>query len=132
VKISHLTSQRAVLSATVSLYAGDGMNASFYIACETDIYGGCQVLLGGTSVSAPAFAGIMALVNQKMQSRQGNANYVLYLSFVSLTMPGTLDAVEFHAPMPCGFQMNSRQPDSKPGVSPCTVRPPVCLAPRHD
>jgi len=62
----------------VSLYAGDGMNASFYVACETDIYGGCEIAIGGTSASAPAFAGILAMVNQKMQSRQGNANYVFY------------------------------------------------------
>lgn len=33
---------------------------------------------GGTSVSSPAFAGIMALVNQQTGSRQGNANYVFY------------------------------------------------------
>ena len=32
---------------------------------------------GGTSVSTQAFAGIMALVNQKY-GPQGNANYVLY------------------------------------------------------
>ena len=39
---------------------------------------------GGTSASAPAFAGIMAMVNQYMLAqgdvgRQGNANYVLSL-----------------------------------------------------
>ena len=40
--------------------------------------------VGGTSASAPSFAGIMALVNQKMaqtnpaEGRQGQANYVLY------------------------------------------------------
>src|SRR5579862_9266392 len=34
--------------------------------------------VGGTSASSPAFAGVMALVNQKMKSRQGQANYVLY------------------------------------------------------
>jgi len=34
--------------------------------------------VGGTSASSPAFAGIMALVNQKTGSRQGNANYTLY------------------------------------------------------
>ena len=34
--------------------------------------------IGGTSASSPAFAGVMALVNQKMKSRQGSANYVLY------------------------------------------------------
>lgn len=70
----------------VSLFAGSGLNASSYVVCETDIYGGCAggvnnselVAVGGTSASAPAFAGIMAMVNQKTQSSQGNANYVLY------------------------------------------------------
>ena len=42
--------------------------------------------VGGTSSSAPTFAGMMALVNQNMASqslsaRQGNANYVLYPLF---------------------------------------------------
>jgi hypothetical protein len=32
----------------------------------------------GTSASAPSFAGMMSLVNQKTGSRQGQANYVLY------------------------------------------------------
>ena len=34
--------------------------------------------VSGTSASAPSFAGIMALVNQKTGSKQGQANYVLY------------------------------------------------------
>ena len=34
--------------------------------------------IGGTSASAPAFAGIMALVRQRTGSRQGQANAVLY------------------------------------------------------
>ncbi|HEX6501951.1 MAG TPA: protease pro-enzyme activation domain-containing protein [Terriglobales bacterium] len=34
--------------------------------------------VGGTSAAAPSFAGIMALVDQKMGGRQGLANYVLY------------------------------------------------------
>src|SRR5262249_55541102 len=34
--------------------------------------------VGGTSAGAPAFAGIMALVKQQTNQRQGNANYVLY------------------------------------------------------
>jgi hypothetical protein len=68
----------------VSLFASDGLlNASFYVICETDGNGGCSdgsnfVGIGGTSASAPTFAGIMAMVNQKMQSRQGDADYVLY------------------------------------------------------
>jgi hypothetical protein len=68
----------------VSLFAGDGLDASAYLVCETDIYGGCAggtgslVHVGGTSASAPTFAGIMALIVQLTQSRQGNANYVFY------------------------------------------------------
>ena len=34
--------------------------------------------VSGTSASAPSFAGVMALANQKTGSRQGQANYVLY------------------------------------------------------
>ena len=35
-------------------------------------------LVGGTSAAAPSFAGIMAIVDQKIGSAQGLANYVLY------------------------------------------------------
>ncbi len=68
----------------VSLFAGDGLNGSAYLVCETDIYGGCPnqggqlVRVGGTSAAAPTLAAIMAMVVQATQSRQGNANYVFY------------------------------------------------------
>jgi hypothetical protein len=74
----------------VSLFAGDGLNSSFYVFCEmdanTDSTTSCDLTapylnfqgVGGTSGSAQAFGGIMALVNQKTGQRQGNANYVLY------------------------------------------------------
>jgi len=68
----------------VSLFASNGFNNSFYIVCESDVKGPCNLSngrfsgYGGTSVSAPAFAGIMALINQKTGERQGNANYVFY------------------------------------------------------
>jgi len=72
----------------VSLFASSGKNGSFYALCEADAvpgYPSCNnpsgnwyfVGVGGTSVAAPNFAGIMALVNQKY-GRQGVANYVLY------------------------------------------------------
>jgi subtilase family serine protease len=76
----------------VSLFAaaGSGSN-SFYPVCESDLNTSsapCNSLVnfvgvGGTSSSSPAFAGIMAMVNQYMitqgkPSRQGNANYELY------------------------------------------------------
>jgi hypothetical protein len=79
----------------VSLFASDGQNKSFYIVCQSDqnIPGdtGCNLTnfstttpfhdfqaVGGTSAGAPAFAGIIALVNQKTGQRQGNANLTLY------------------------------------------------------
>jgi hypothetical protein len=70
----------------VSLFASNGFNGTGYIVCESDqtgnntcnLTGGEFLGFGGTSVSSPAFAGIMALVNQKTGERQGNANFVFY------------------------------------------------------
>ncbi len=42
------------------------------------IYGGQVWTVGGTSAAAPSFAGLLALVNQKMGARLGNANLNLY------------------------------------------------------
>ena len=76
----------------VALFASDGASSgSFYMYCEADaIKAGSPpscvpdaqgqfsfVGAGGTSVSSPAFAGIMALINQQ-SGRQGNANFVFY------------------------------------------------------
>ncbi|WP_158942929.1 Ig-like domain repeat protein [Granulicella sp. S190] len=73
----------------VSLFAGAVFFGAFYVVCQQSLnkdgqpcslgapsydFGG----YGGTSVAAPAFAGILSLVNQKTGDRQGNANYVLY------------------------------------------------------
>jgi len=68
----------------VSLFASNGVMGNFYIYCQADSFysADCAASLygaaGGTSFGAPAFAGIMALVNQQMKAPQGNANYVLY------------------------------------------------------
>jgi subtilase family serine protease len=77
----------------VSLFASPGFEASGYLFCQTDLTGvsSCNLneaeytfhIIGGTSASAPAFAGMMALVNQYAaahggSSRQGNANNILY------------------------------------------------------
>ena len=66
----------------VSLFAANGINGSFYAVCAAD--GDCQGTsnpqisgFGGTSVASPAFAGIMAIVNQAY-GPQGQANYELY------------------------------------------------------
>ncbi|MGD0957422.1 MAG: Ig-like domain repeat protein [Candidatus Acidiferrales bacterium] len=46
------------------------------------------LLVGGTSASAPAFAGIMAVVDQKIGEPQGLANYVLYPLAAAATYSG--------------------------------------------
>ncbi|HEV2297053.1 MAG TPA: Ig-like domain repeat protein [Candidatus Acidoferrales bacterium] len=66
----------------VSLFAGSIAGTDFYAICEADAIGTCTatnfVGIGGTSASSPAFAGLMALVDQKTGTRQGNPNFVLY------------------------------------------------------
>jgi hypothetical protein len=73
----------------VSLFSSAGFFGAFYVVCQQSTNSDgkpCSLGAptydfagyGGTSISAPAFAGILALVNQKTGSRQGNANYVLY------------------------------------------------------
>jgi hypothetical protein len=76
----------------VSLFAANGINYSATPVCAEP--GDCNTdgqsapagsgvtltALGGTSVAAPSFAGIMALVDQKYGA-QGQANFVLYPLF---------------------------------------------------
>ena len=73
----------------VSLFSSAGFFGAFYVVCQQSTNSDGQPCslagpaydfagYGGTSISAPAFAGILSLVNQKTGSRQGNANYVLY------------------------------------------------------
>jgi hypothetical protein len=76
----------------ISLFAEGGVSAShsFYVMCEADLlpygYQSCTpsggyvyyVPIGGTSAGAPAFAGAVALANQKLNRRLGNLNYLLY------------------------------------------------------
>jgi hypothetical protein len=93
----------------ISLFAADGLNASFYIICESDaIIPGdtnCNLTtftstspfhdflgVGGTSAGAPAFAGIMALLNQAKGGRQGNANPALYHTYSLAKTAGTVCA----------------------------------------
>jgi len=79
----------------VSLFASDGpQSKSFYVICQADALPNpstsCAASgpfnffgVGGTSASAPSFAGIIALIGQSEANagrsrRQGNANLVLY------------------------------------------------------
>ncbi len=78
----------------VSLFAGDGVIQNFYVVCQSDLAASltntvaapCSlnspfqdfVEAGGTSVSVQAFAGIVAILNQKTGSAQGLLNPTLY------------------------------------------------------
>jgi uncharacterized protein (TIGR03437 family) len=72
----------------ISLFAGSAVSGSFYLFCEGDLQNGVPCSLdgpntliqgaAGTSISAPAFAGIMAMIVQNTNSRQGNPNPVFY------------------------------------------------------
>jgi Pro-kumamolisin, activation domain len=73
----------------ISFFASNGNNGVAYIVCQADTNldgASCDLdspfqnfsLVGGTSTGTPAFAAVMALVNQQTGQRQGNANYVLY------------------------------------------------------
>ena len=73
----------------VSLFAANGLLGSAYLVCVSSASpdGTCSfnntsdvlaLSVGGTSVSSPAMAGVMALINQKMGTPQGEPNSVLY------------------------------------------------------
>ena len=72
----------------VSLFAGSALWGSAYVYCEADAATGdvcvnkngtmTALAAGGTSFGAPAFAGVVALINQQQGSRQGNVNKYLY------------------------------------------------------
>ena len=95
----------------VALFASNGANLSAYAdcdyegACTPDASGNFDVdLVGGTSASAPAMAGVMALVDQKY-GRQGQADAVLYplaqqkpSAFHDITLGGNWDICELGAP----------------------------------
>jgi Pro-kumamolisin, activation domain len=104
----------------VSLFASDGLvSGSFYIVCEQDLDAndapcslGTQepfstfIGVGGTSSSAPTFAAIMALVNQKLDPAGtnpglGNADYVLY--HLAVGHPNSFNDVTVgNNSVPCG------------------------------
>lgn len=132
----------------VSLFASNGFTGSLYLICNTDQFqsftGKCDLTsfgatiqgVGGTSASAPAFAGIMALVNHKTGSRQGNANYVLY-ALAKKQAAASLNCNSSAGPVSgCTFnditQGNSDLPTGLPGVGtnsvPCTGGTPNCNA----
>jgi hypothetical protein len=110
----------------ISLFAASGKNLSAYAICAEPsdcapvTTGDPQVfLVGGTSASTPAMAGIMALVNQKQHGRQGQANFTLYALarqqpgvFHDITV-GTNDVLCLHNTTPgCNTPVSTLPPNS--------------------
>jgi subtilase family serine protease len=116
----------------VSLFAADGLiSGSFYIVCERDQNGNnsntaCDLSsnafleVGGTSVSTQVFAGIMALVDQKNQSAQGNANMVLY------PLAGTAGKTCSSLPNPASTCVFYDIADGSTIAMPCSINTPNC------
>ncbi len=134
----------------VSLFASPGFDGSGYLICQQDreafndgrCYGNGAIVtqnlgvIGGTSASAPSFAGIIALVNQYQaahggSARQGNANYVLYALSKKMGASCTSSVSEAAG---CIFndivKGNSLLPVGAPGVGtnsvPCQGATPNC------
>jgi subtilase family serine protease len=113
----------------VSLFAAGGSNLSSYAICASD--GDCQPVSGsaimqitgasGTSASSPAFAGMMALVNQKY-GRQGQANFILYP--LKQQFPAAFhDVTHGTNSVPCTFSPSS--PNCTAVANPLTVNDPI-------
>jgi hypothetical protein len=109
----------------VSLFASTGkFSKSFYVVCQSDQIqqgnppscapgtGGAFSFLGvgGSSASAPSFAGILALIEQSERNRvpgstgrQGNANFVLYKLAATTTNSCNSTAQPLSPPASCIF-----------------------------
>jgi hypothetical protein len=122
----------------VSLFAGNGLWGSLYVFCESDATpdGKCgfttsdveNLAAGGTSFGAPAFAGIMAMVEQKTNSIQGNVNYDLYkLAAAQFTAGTSCDSSTVSNNSACVFYdvaSNGGFPGSN--AEPCLSGTPNC------
>lgn len=129
----------------VSFFASDGyLSSSAYLICvsaqtvctysATSEPSGLEV--GGTSVASPAMAGVMALINQKAGSAQGNPNAQLYnlasqqtYASCSTETVSNSGACIFNdidtgtIAMPCDYGANEGNPPQTGYVSPnCAVK----------
>lgn len=95
----------------VSLFSGDGLWGSFYLYCYSyatstqtcDLSNAANVqAAGGTSFASPAFAGIMAIINQKSGEAQGSPNPVFY-ALASKQTPADCSSTNTSASSSCIF-----------------------------
>ena len=90
-----------VINGYVECSGGDCVNSYYFSDGSLDI-------VGGTSVGAPSFAGVVALLNQKLNTRLGNANPILYklattapTAFHDITVGGNMVPCQTRTPN-CG------------------------------
>ena len=120
----------------VSLFASDGpQSLSFYLTCQADAItagsppscapdsGGHFSFIGagGTSTSSPAFAAIMALINQA-NGRQGNPNPVLYKIAATAGQSCNSSTTPLTGSATCSFYDVTKGNDSVP----CAGNSPNC------
>ena len=120
----------------VSLFSSDGpQSLSFYVTCQADAItagsppscvpdsGGHFSFFGsgGTSASSPAFAGIMALINQQQAGPQGNPNPVLY-KIAATSGQSCNSSTEALSGSTCAFNDVTKGNDSVP----CAGNSPNC------
>jgi len=124
----------------VSFFASSGFNYSAYLVCVSAA-GSCTYTgtadqsplvaqeVGGTSVSSPAMAGVMALINQKAGSAQGSPNAQLYALAAKQTY-SSCSAETVKASSSCYFNDIDAGPSSNPGPNtiamPCVAGTPNC------
>ena len=103
----------------VSLFASNGFNLALWAICADSVVyptsgTDCQLQngkptssttisgVGGTSASSPAFAGMLALINQSVGGRLGNPNPTLYS--VAMSTPAVINDVTVgNNSQPCAF-----------------------------
>jgi subtilase family serine protease len=120
----------------VSLFAGsgipDGAASTSYLICYSGNYpctysNNTDVIyqeVGGTSVSAPAMAGVMALVQQKVGSPQGLANPILYQLASAESSLATCNSSTVSRGNSCVFYDTTKGSNAMPcksGSTNCTV-----------
>ncbi len=116
----------------VSLFAASGALSDAYAICDsasapcnyTNTNDAFSQAVGGTSVASPAMAGIMALVNQKMGSAQGNANVAFY-KLAAKDNRGSCNTVSVASGNTCNFfdiTTDNNAVPCVPGTLNCVVK----------
>jgi subtilase family serine protease len=118
----------------VALFAAGGTLRDAYIVCDSqttpcdyknnDIAAQAE---GGTSLAAPAMAGVMALVLQKMGAKQGNAGPGLY-KLAAMDDRAKCKSTTVAAGNICNFYDITTDTNAVP----CVIGSPKCVAPSGD